>query len=87
MATGGKPEFVEASDSLLVSYLLYFAWNKLKSMPLCTVVSICHQFYTDNEYVFDEKKKFYGSIGESKLCAARRPDINARKILRIYSGP
>ena len=86
MATGGKSEFVESSDSVLISDLLYFAWNKLKSTPLTTIVSICLQFYTDDEYVFEEKKKFYESIDESKQCASRRSDTKRQKNLEDILG-
>ena len=79
MAEGSN--FVDSSDSVLISDLLYFVRYKLKNTALSTVVSICHSFYTDEEYVFDEKKKFYESIGESKQCSQRRSDTKRQKNL------
>ena len=49
--------YVETSDSVLISDLLYYVWNKLKCLPTKDVASICHQFYTDDNYVFEQKAK------------------------------
>ena len=62
--------FVEATDTVLISDILYFAWNKLKCLPQKDVAAICHSFYTDENYVFDQKKKFYDAVGES--CTSRK---------------
>ena len=60
-----KKGFVESTDTVIISDLLYYAWNKLKSLPLNDVVATCNQFYMDETYVFDEKKRLYNAIGES----------------------
>ena len=76
---GDKQLFVESSDSVIISDLLYFIWNKLQSSPATTVVTICHQFYTDEEYVFDEKQKLFNAINEH--CNARRTEDKRQKNL------
>ena len=66
-------KFVDVSESVLISDLLYFAWNKLKSTPTSVVASLCHTFYTDDDYVYNEKLKLYKSLG-LEYCPARRSD-------------
>ena len=60
-----KKGFVESTDTVIISDLLYYAWNKLKSLPLNDVIATCNQFYADETYVFNEKKRLYDAIGES----------------------
>ena len=74
-----KQGFVDVSEAVLISDLLYYAWNKLKCLSLEDVVAICDQFYTDDNYVFNEKKKLFDAIGES--CSSRKKeDKRARNI-------
>ena len=47
--------FVEYMDSVIVSDLLYFVYNKLKTTQVKNIVTTCHNFYTDNNFVFGEK--------------------------------
>ena len=58
--------YIVASDKIIVSDLLYYVANKLHSTPFKTVVSACHNFYTDDDYVFNEKKK---------LCDAKTKNV------------
>ena len=78
---GDKQLFVDSSDSVIISDLLYFISNKLHSAPAATVVSICHQFYTDDEYVFEEKQKLFKAIDRNQDCRARRTDDKRQKNL------
>ena len=71
--------FVAEKDSVLVSDLLYFMWSKLKSTAVKTVVTICHQFYTDDDYVLAEKKKLCIAIGDS--ANSRRSENKRMKSL------
>ena len=57
--------YVELSDSVIISDLLYFISNKIKTTPIKNVVSICHSFYADNDFVFNEKKKLCDLTGDS----------------------
>ena len=58
---------------------VYYIWNKLKSTHVKTVVSICHQFYTDDDYVHGEKKKLFVAIGDT--CNPRRSNDKRLKTL------
>ena len=64
--------YVVASDKIIISDLLYYVANKLHSMPFKTVVSACHNFYTDDDYVYSEKKKLCDATDEP--CKDRRTD-------------
>ena len=64
--------FVDASDSVLISDLLYYVSNKLKCLPVKEVATICHQFYTDDSYVFEQKKKLYVAIRRD--CSGRKKE-------------
>ena len=66
------PPYVESSDTVIISDILYYISNKLHNTPVTTVVTTCHSFYTDNDYVFGEKKKLCDATQE--LCSARRND-------------
>ena len=74
-----KKDFVAEADCVLISDLLYFIWNKLKSTPVKTVISICHQFYVNDDYVLGEKKRLYEAIGETPT--ARRTNDKRLKTL------
>ena len=41
--------FVNLSDTVLVSDLLYYVQNKLKSTPVKIVATTCHLFYFQRE--------------------------------------
>ena len=73
----GNNGLVVEADSVLISDLLYFVYNKLKSTDVKKVVSICHAFYTDNDIVFKEKKKLCEVTGEP--CTLRRTDDKRMK--------
>ena len=64
--------FVKLSDGILISDLLYFVHNKLKSTAAKIVATTCHQFYTDDDYVYGEKKKLCDATDE--FCNQRRTD-------------
>ena len=66
----GLPNYVVAADTVIISDILYYISNKLHNTPLKTVVTTCHSFYTDDDYVFNEKKKFCDATDE--LCSGRR---------------
>ena len=72
MTKNANVVYVEASDSVLISDLLYYAWNKLKCLPMKDVASICNQFYTDDDYVFGQKKKLYDAVGIA--CTSRKKE-------------
>ena len=61
--------------------------DKLHSTPVKTVVTTCHNFYTDDEYVFNEKKKLCDATNE--VCTARRSEnkrfINIEDICSILT--
>ena len=69
--------YVDTSESVIISDLLYFVTNKLRSTPLRTVVTTAHTFYSDDEYVFNEKKKLCDATSEQ--CTARRNDEKRMK--------
>ena len=69
---GESAPYVVASDTIIISDLLYFVTNKLHTTPFKTVVTVCHTFYTDDDYVFNEKKKLCDATNEH--CSARRND-------------
>ena len=79
--------FVNLSDTVLVSDLLYYVRNKLKSTPVKIVATTCHLFYTDDEYIFKEKKKLCDLTDE--FCNQRRTDDkrlkNIEDIIAIIS--
>ena len=62
---------------MLISDLLYYVFNKLKSQPVKDVVATCHRFYTDDNYVFCEKKKLYDAVGE--ICSSRKKEEKRMK--------
>ena len=57
--------YVELSDCMIISDLLYFISNKIKTTPIKNVVSICHTFYADHDFVFNEKKKLCDVTGDN----------------------
>ena len=65
-----SPHYIAVSDAVIISDLLYFIWNKIHSTPMKTVATTCHNFYTDDDYVFNEKKKLCDVTNES--CSARQ---------------
>ena len=71
--------YVEKDDSVIISDLLYYIWNKLKSTSAKDVVSICHQYYTDDNYVFEEKKKLCEAV--NIYCGARKKEDKRLKNL------
>ena len=62
--------YVDVSDAVIASDILYYISNKLHNTPVKTVVTTCHNFYTDETYVFNEKKKLCDATNE--MCSARR---------------
>ena len=66
------PPYVDVSDAVIISDLLYYISNKLHNTPVRTVITTCHNFYTDEDYVFNEKKKLCDATSE--VCMARRND-------------
>ena len=72
-----QKDLVQISDSVLISDFLYFVRNKLKSTPVKTVVSICNTFYTDDEYIYEEKKKL--CVITDEYCNSRRTEDKCLK--------
>ena len=70
-------QYVDISESVIISDLLCYVLNKLKSAPAKTVASICHQFYTDDDYVYNEKKKL--CVTTDEYCSPRRTDDKRMK--------
>ena len=64
--------YIVASDKIIISDLLYYVANKLHNTPFKTVVTACHNFYTDDDYVYNEKKKLCDATDEP--CKDRRTD-------------
>ena len=64
-----SPPYVDVSDTVIISDLLYYISNKLHNTPVKRVVTTCHNFYTDEDYVFNEKKKLCDATSE--LCHGR----------------
>ena len=64
--------YVVAADTVIISDILYYISNKLHNTPTGTVVTTCHSFYTDNDYVFNQKKQLCDATNE--ICHARRND-------------
>ena len=62
--------YVDVSDAVIASDILYYISNKLHNTPVKTVVTTCHNFYTNERYVFNEKKKLCDATNE--MCSARR---------------
>ena len=65
-------QYVDTSQKIIVSDLLYFVSNKIRNTPVKDIVTSCYNFYADDDYVFNEKKLFCDATGE--LCTARRND-------------
>ena len=79
--------YVELSDSVIISDLLYFISNKIKTTAIKNVVNICHSFYADNDFVFNEKKKLCDVSGDN-LVNRRGDDRrlkNLEDICNIFS--
>ena len=64
--------FVDSSERVIISDLLYFISNKFRNSTVKDIVTSCHSFYADDDYVFNEKKKLCDATGE--ICTARRND-------------
>ena len=67
-----EKHFVNRSEEIIVSDILYFIRNKLKSTAVRIIATTCHQFYSDDEYVFSEKKKLCEATDE--YCNQRRTE-------------
>ena len=67
-----KVNYVDASECVIISDILYYISNKLGSTPVKNIVSTCNKFYTDDEYVFNEKKKL--CVATAEPCKERRSD-------------
>ena len=66
--------YVAVADKVIASDLLYYISNKVHNTPIATIVTTCHNFYTDNDYVFNQKKQLCDATNE--ICHARRNDNN-----------
>ena len=64
--------YVTVADKVIASDLLYYISNKVHNTPIATIVTTCHNFYTDNDYVFNQKKQLCDATNE--ICHARRND-------------
>ena len=62
--------YIAVADKVIASDLLYYISNKIHSTPVKDVVATCLKFYTDNEFVFGEKKKLCDATNEP--CPGRR---------------
>ena len=61
-----SPPYVDVSDAVIISDLLYYISNKLHNTPVRTVVSTCHNFYTDDDEL--EKIEQHDFWPEGVLC-------------------
>ena len=63
--------YVNKSQKVIISDLLFYIWNRLKSDPKDDIVHACVSFYANkDDYVRQEKEKFFASISET--CTQRR---------------
>ena len=63
--------YVNKSQKVIISDLLFYIWNRLKSDPKDDIVDACVSFYANkDDYVRQEKEKFFASISET--CTQRR---------------
>ena len=63
--------YVNKSQKVIISDLLFYIWNLLKSDPKNDIVDACVSFYANkDDYVRQEKEKFFTSISET--CTQRR---------------
>ena len=76
---GEYASYVNVSECVIISDLLYYIKNKIHSAPVKTIVTTCHAFYTDDDYVFNEKKKLCDATNE--VCHGRRNDDKRQKNL------
>ena len=63
--------YVNKSQKVIISDLLFYIQNLLKSDPKDDIVDACVSFYANkDDYVRQEKEKFFASISET--CTQRR---------------
>ena len=78
--------YVDTSERVIISDLLYYIGNKIGSTPVKSIVTTVNNFYTDEDYVFNEKKKLCKVTNEE--CKTRRTDnkrqINIEDICAIF---
>ena len=65
-------KYVDTSECVIISDLLYFISNKIGSTPVKNIVTTAHNFYTNEDYVFNEKKILCSATNEP--CTARRTE-------------
>ena len=58
--------YVNKSQKVIISDLLFYIWNRLMSDPKDDIVDACVSFYANkDDYVRQEKEKFFASISET----------------------
>ena len=63
--------YVNKSQKVIISDLLFYIWNRLKSDPKDDIVDACVSFYANkDDYVRQEIEKFFACI--SKTCTQCR---------------
>ena len=64
--------YVAVADKVIASDLLYYISNEVHNTPIATVVTTCHNFYTNNDYVFNQRKQLCDATNE--ICHAHCND-------------
>ena len=64
--------YVDTSECVIISDLLFYIANKIKSTNVKSIITTAHNFYTDDDYVFNEKKKLCKLTNEE--CKTRRTE-------------
>ena len=79
--------YVDTSECVIISDLLYYVGNKIGSTAVKNIVTAATNFYTDEEYVFNEKKKLCKATEEE--CKTRRTEnkrqVNIEDIVAIFA--
>ena len=80
-------KYVDASECVIISDILYYISNKLGNTAVKNIISTCNKFYTDDEYVFTEKKKL--CVATAEHCKERRSETkrvaNLEDIVAIFT--
>ena len=58
--------YVNATQRIILSDLLFFMQNKVHQIANDDIVQICANFY-DEDYIWEEKIKFFEAIGQRPI--------------------
>ena len=59
--------YVTVEKKILVSDLLFFLQNRLDCMSRDDIIRLCDTFYASEDYIWNEKVKFFKAIGKKPL--------------------